>query len=92
MKKKKVTIDDVMAAALARMAELDPSSPEYKKIAENLQILRDAASKPNANKVCKDTIWKVSGYVGLGVMMLAFERCNPITSKLLQKINFWKPM
>ena len=92
MKKKKVTIDDVMAAALARMAELDPSSPEYRKIAENLDILRDAASKPNANKVSKDTVWKVSGYVGLGIAMLAFERCNPITSKLLQKLTFWKPL
>ena len=89
-KEKKMTPKRVEELALKRMAELDPASVEYRQIASNLNILREANSKPDGSKVSKDTVWKVTGYVGVAASLMLFETIAPLTSKVFSKINFPK--
>ena len=81
-KKKKVTFKDAEKALLEKLATLDPTSDDYKKVADALNVLREANAK-GANTLSKDAVAKVAAYVGLGVIMLIFECENPIRSKVI---------
>ena len=81
-KEKKVKIEVVEQELVRKLSTLDPASEDYKKVVENLNTLREAEAK-GQNVLSKDAIFKVLGYAGVAAMMLAFERNNCITTKLL---------
>lgn len=82
MAKKKVSFKDVEKELLKKLSTLDPTSDDYKKVADALNVLREANAK-GSNTLSKDAVAKVAAYVGLGVIMLIFECENPIRSKVL---------
>lgn len=84
-KKKKITMGSVEQALIEKLAELDPESEEYRKVAQNLATLKEAEGKVS-RKVSPDTWVKAGVSIGSVLLLLAYERNNPITSKLLSKI------
>lgn len=87
-KKKKIDTKEVERIALEKMAELDPASQEYAKIAETVCKLKEADSK--TDKLSKDTAAKCAVYLLGLIALLGFEKFNPITSKVFSKLNFMK--
>lgn len=84
-KKKKVTMGSVEQALVEKLAELDPETDEYRKVIQNLGILKEAEGKV-CRKVSPDTWVKAGVSLGSVLLLLAYERNNPITSKLLSKL------
>lgn len=84
-KEKKVTMGSVEQALIERLNELDPESDEYRKVAQNLATLKEAEGKV-CRKVSPDTWVKAGVSLGSVLLLLAYERNNPITSKLLSKL------
>jgi murein L,D-transpeptidase YcbB/YkuD len=81
-KEKKVKIKVVEQELVRKLSTLDPTSEDYKKCVEALNTLREAEAK-GQNVLSKDALLKVGGYAVVAVLMLAYERNNPITTKLL---------
>lgn len=84
-KKKKITMGSVEDTLLEKLSELDPESDEYRKVAQNLATLKEAEGKV-CRKVSPDTWVKAGVSLGSVLLLLAYERNNPITSKLLSKL------
>lgn len=84
-KKKKVTMGSVEQALIEKLAKLDPETEEYRKVAQNLATLKEAEGKAS-RKVSPDTWVKAGVSLGSVLLLLAYERNNPITSKLLSKL------
>ena len=84
-KKKKVTMGSVEQALIEKLNELDPETDDYRKVAQNLATLKEAEGKV-CRKVSPDTWVKAGVSLGSVLLLLAYERNNPITSKLLSKI------
>lgn len=84
-KKKKITMGSVENALIEKLSELDPESDEYRKVAQNLATIKEAEGKVS-RKVSPDTWVKAGVSLGSVLLLLAYERNNPITSKLLSKL------
>lgn len=84
-KKKKVAMGTVEQALIEKLNELDPETEEYRKVAQNLATLKEAEGKV-CRKVSPDTWVKAVVSLGSVLLLLAYERNNPITSKLLSKL------
>lgn len=84
-KKKKVTMGTVEQALIEKLNELDPETDEYRKVAQNLGTLKEAEGKV-CRKVSPDTWVKAGVSLGSVLLLLMYERNNPITSKLLSKL------
>lgn len=81
-KEKKVNFKVIENSLLQKLATLDPATEDYQKVVESLNTLREAKAK-GENVLSKDALLKVGGYAGVALLMLAYERNNPITTKLL---------
>ena len=84
-KKKKITMGSVEQALVEKLNELDPETDEYRKVIQNLATLKEAEGKV-CRKVSPDTWVKAGVSLGSVLLLLAYERNNPITSKLLSKL------
>ena len=80
VKVKKVTIKRAIRAMTAKLQELPPESEEATKIANNIKTLSEALEKSSKSK---DTVIAAGASVFTAGMLIAFERNNPITTKLL---------
>lgn len=86
-----VTMENVEQMLLDELSILSPETDEYRKVAQNLAILKEADAKvkeADAKKprVSPDTWVKAGVTLGSTLLLLAYERNNPITSKLLSFI------
>lgn len=79
---KRVRLKDIERSMLEELSGLDPSSDEYRKIVNNYATLKESAAK-DSKKISGDTIVKAGASVGSVLLLLAFERNNVITTKLL---------
>ena len=84
-KKNKITMGSVEQALVEKLNELDPETDEYRKVIQNLATLKEAEGKV-CRKVSPDTWVKAGVSLGSVLLLLAYERNNPITSKLLSKL------
>ena len=82
-KEKKIKMGEVQQDLLKELLTLDPTSEEYRKVIQNLKTLKEAESNDSHRKVSADTWVKAGVSLGGVVLLLAYERNNPITSKLL---------
>ena len=82
-KDKKVKIGQVQQDLLKELMGLDPTSDEYRKVVQNFKTLKEAESNDCHRKVSADTWVKAGVSLGGVVLLLAYERNNPITTKLL---------
>lgn len=85
-KEKKLKMGEVQQDLLRELMGLDPTSDEYRKVIQNLKTLKEAESQDCHSKVSADTWVKAGVSLGGVVLLLAYERNNPITSKLLGMI------
>lgn len=85
-KEKKGSIRLAERQVLDAMAKTDPNSDEYYKLAQRLKLIEEARKESGATKVSKDTLAKGAITIASTGLLLAFERNNAITSKLLSFI------
>ena len=86
-----VTMESVEQMLLDELSILSPQTDEYRKVAQNLAILKEADAKvkeadAKVPRVSPDTWVKAGVTLGSTLLLLAYERNNPITSKLLSFI------
>lgn len=66
---------------LLHMTELEPTSAEYKKAVENLEVLRKAQSYDKDQHLSRDAILASATSIGGIVAILHFEKLGIVTSK-----------
>lgn len=68
---------------LDEMSLIKPSSEEYKKMTENLEMMYKAKSHERVRHISPDTIAVVAGNLAGLVLIMNFEKANVITTKAL---------
>lgn len=81
-KAKKVKIKDIEQNMLEELAGLDPASDDYRRVVNNYATLKESRGK-DSRRVSGDTLVKAGASIGGVLLLLAFERNNVITTKLL---------
>lgn len=82
-KDKRTNLEKEIDCLIQSMAKEAPDTDEYRKMAENLEILYKAKALEKDRSVSSDTLAVVAGNLAGILLILKYEELNVITSKAL---------
>lgn len=69
--------------ALRVLDSFDPTDPEYTKTMNHVKTLSDLIAQESPEKLSPNTMAIVFGNIGIGIMVVGFEKANVVTTKVL---------